>query len=114
MTFVVAAAPVLATICEIDCDAPKAAATESCHAHAAAADGASVRDAARECRTQHAPSDAIVTKARALDVTAIALDAFITADIFAPDLVTRRSEAFHGPPGSVARSSTAFNTVLRI
>ena len=113
LALLVAAAPVLVVVCELDCDAPKTA-TQSCHKLAATQASVNLRDASHDCHQRHSAPDATMTSANARDFSTgsfVALVPTPTPFVFGTDEL---GAATHGPPGLSPHLSTPLTTVLRI
>jgi hypothetical protein len=111
LTLLIAAAPVVGLICELDCDAPRGTG-QTCHT--GARDVVSLRNSGHECRRQHDPTEATVTNASTGNFGTSSIAAFLA---IGPSVVATgqsRPACVHGPPGSSARSVTSLNTILRI
>jgi hypothetical protein len=113
LTLLVATAPVIGVICELDCDAPKAA-RQTCHEPVVTRDAMIVRAAGHACRHQPGPTEATVTNASARDFGTSSIATFLPIRAFLAGRDQIRPNTVHGPPGSRPRGATSLTLVLRI
>ncbi len=116
LAFLVAAAPVIDAVCQMDCGRPPAA-SSPCHEAGAPQDGPSLRGAPHACDHRHTGgSPARVTSAADRDEVGIllAVPSATLAYASVPEARTAACAAMHGPPGLGARSVSSRLTALRI
>jgi hypothetical protein len=113
LAFLFVATPLLAAVCEIDCDQPPVA--SACH-NAAVPEGATVRGAQHACGHDHATGrPALLAGASARDSIATLVAAAVPALAHASVHSARvAAGASHGPPGLIGRSTSSRIAILRI
>jgi hypothetical protein len=108
------ASPVLALVCEMDCD--HVTATPPCHHTENSGDGSSVRGSGHPCDHDHPiGTPALLASAIALDFggTFVALPVRTLIHVSVTDPLVL-NPVMHGPPGVTGRSVSSRTTVLRI
>lgn len=114
LVLLVTATPVLAVLCEMDCE--QRPATSACHTSDSSSDGPIVRGAQHACDHDHSTgSPALLANTSARDSvgTFVALPVSTLAHTSVADARVPLL-AMHGPPGLSGRSSSSHTTVLRI
>jgi hypothetical protein len=116
LVLIVGITPVTGAICALDCDPPTAANTKpACHETPGSNGYQNVRAAAHPCGHHHDDVVAVVTGSSARE-GAVSGPALATISHI-PLVLTLHSTPVsmtHGPPGSIGRIGSSFNTVLRI
>ena len=111
----IAAGPVVAAVCELDCDPPPATSSH-CH-RAAAGEGQTVRGTLHTCGQAHfAESPALLTGASCRDqlVTRVTALSPCVERMSLQVPIAGTAVAMHDPPGLILRSTNSLATVLRI
>ena len=115
LALVIAAAPAMSVVCEVDCVQPPAASI-ACHDASGPGDAITLR-ATHACDHDHTGgSPALLTSATGRDSVGAS---FATAPLTlvearVPDAPMATAAAMHGPPGLNSRSTLSLTTVLRI
>lgn len=110
-----AATPVLAGVCEIDCEQRFAA--SACHQSTTSPDGPMVRGAQHACDhgdTTGSPASLAGASARDSIGTLVALQVPTLAHASVPGARVATAAALHGPPDLSGRSTSSHITALRI
>lgn len=114
LAVLLAATPVLAVVCAMDCDQPPS--TPACHTSVASLDGPSLRSTGHLCDHDHtagSPALLVGSSARGFAETFVALPVPTLAHLSLSD-ARLAIASMHGPPGLSARSTSSRLTVLRI
>ena len=115
LALVVAVAPAISLVCDMDCVPPPAAST-ACHAASGPGD-ATALSATHTCDHDHSVgSPALLTGATGRDSVGASYAAapLTLAESLVPEAPEATAAAVHGPPGPTSRSTTSLTTVLRI
>jgi hypothetical protein len=114
LALLLAAAPLLGVVCQMDCDEPPAA--PACHDSMATPDGSIVRAAQHTCDHDHATVDPALlsqTGAREWIGTVVAVSIPALTHGFLPG-ARLAVASMQGPPGAIAPDTSSSITVLRI
>jgi hypothetical protein len=113
VALLVAAAPAMALVCQLDCDAPMPSA-QACHKAAAEPGTTHVGGVSHACGESHTAPAATFARADSRDVSAGSIAIVTSAATPFVFVADRQPLSLHGPPGASSLLSSPLDTILRI